>query len=165
MVSRHQALYHQREVVLIFSFKKSNLRRTIVASMPLSIQAFSGVFWIAGYATYYFQLAGFSTSMSFKLGIIQQCLSVTGNVMSVSPPSPLPLYHIMLTPLVVHGRAIRSTIPPALRADHPHRPSPDHRRSRHSRFTRRYQRHSRSHSRLLLVIQRHHRRYSLRRHV
>lgn len=69
---------------LMSSFKRSNLRRTIIASMPLSIQAFSGIYWIAGYATYYFQLAGFSTSMSFKLGIAQQCCSVLGNVMSVS---------------------------------------------------------------------------------
>jgi hypothetical protein len=52
--------------------------------MPLSIQAFSGIFWIAGYATYYFQLAGYTTSESFHLGIIQQCLSVFGNVLSVS---------------------------------------------------------------------------------
>ncbi len=52
--------------------------------MPLSIQAFSGIFWIAGYATYHFQLAGFTASESFKLGIAQQCLSVFGNVCSVS---------------------------------------------------------------------------------
>jgi SP family general alpha glucoside:H+ symporter-like MFS transporter len=70
--------------MLMRSFKKSNLRRTIIAVMPLSIQAFSGIFWIAGYATYYFQLAGFTAQESFRLGIIQQCLSVLGNVTSVS---------------------------------------------------------------------------------
>ena len=55
----------------------------MIAVMPLSIQAFSGIFWIAGYATYYFQLAGYTTQESFHLGIIQQCLSVFGNVLSV----------------------------------------------------------------------------------
>ena len=69
-------------VTYLECFRKSNLRRTIVASMPLTIQAFSGVFWIAGYATYYYQLGGYSTSMSFRLGIIQQVLSVLGNVCS-----------------------------------------------------------------------------------
>jgi SP family general alpha glucoside:H+ symporter-like MFS transporter len=52
--------------------------------MPLTIQAFCGIYWIAGYATYYFQLAGFTNEQSFKLGIGQQVLSVGGNVMSVS---------------------------------------------------------------------------------
>lgn len=66
------------------SFKKSNLRRTIVASMPLSIQAFCGVFWVAGFSTYYMQLAGYSTAMSFKLGIVQQVISMIGNLCAVS---------------------------------------------------------------------------------
>lgn len=57
--------------------------------MPLSIQAFSGIFWIAGYATYYFQLAGFTPQESFRLGIIQQRLSVAGNVCSVSIGVPI----------------------------------------------------------------------------
>ncbi|RSH80154.1 hypothetical protein EHS25_007259 [Saitozyma podzolica] len=61
-------------------FKKSNLRRTIVSGMPLTLQAFCGVFFIAGYATYYFQLAGFSTEMSFRLAVCQQVLSMAGNV-------------------------------------------------------------------------------------
>lgn len=73
------------------SFRRSNLRPTIIAAMPLSIQAFSGIFWVAGYATYYFQLAGFSTSESFKLGIIQQVASILGNLMSVRPFSSLAL--------------------------------------------------------------------------
>ena len=69
------------------SFKKSNLRRTIIASMPLSIQAFCGVFWVAGFSTYYMQLAGYSTAMSFKLGIVQQVISMVGNLCAVSRAS------------------------------------------------------------------------------
>lgn len=65
-------------------FRKTNLRRTIIASMPLIIQQFSGVNWIAGYFTYYAQLAGYSTAMSYKLNITQQVLSMVGNINSVS---------------------------------------------------------------------------------
>lgn len=65
-------------------FRKTNLRRTVVACMPLSIQPFTGVLWVAGYLLYYTQLAGFSTPMSYKLNITQQVLSTTGNITSVS---------------------------------------------------------------------------------
>jgi MFS family permease len=71
-------------------FRKSNLRRTIIALMPLTIQSFSGVGWVGGYFTYYAQLAGYSTSISYRLNICQQVLSTTGNVMSVSSSSSLP---------------------------------------------------------------------------
>ena len=63
-------------------FRRSNLRRTIISIMPLSIQAFSGVVFAAGYSTYYMQLAGYSTAMSFQLQIVQQICSLVGNVMS-----------------------------------------------------------------------------------
>jgi len=63
-------------------FRKSNLRRTIISIAPLSIQAISGVIFIAGYSTYYQQLAGYSTSESFKLFIALQIISMFGNVCS-----------------------------------------------------------------------------------
>jgi SP family general alpha glucoside:H+ symporter-like MFS transporter len=63
-------------------FRRSNLRRTIISIAPLSIQALSGVIFIAGYSTYYAQLAGFSTAESFKLFIGLQVASVVGNVCS-----------------------------------------------------------------------------------
>lgn len=65
-------------------FRKSNLRRTVVACMPLSFQAWSGVFWVIGYFIYYCQLAGYSTVMSYKLNVTQQVLSTVGNIGSVS---------------------------------------------------------------------------------
>ncbi|KIV83335.1 hypothetical protein PV11_05369 [Exophiala sideris] len=61
-------------------FRRSNLRRTIIAAMPLTIQTFSGVAFIGSYSTYYQQLAGYSTAASFKLFIVQQILSGAGNV-------------------------------------------------------------------------------------
>lgn len=63
-------------------FKKSNLRRTIIAIAPLSIQALSGVYFIASYGTYYIQLAGYSTEESFKLQIGQHGMSMAGNIIS-----------------------------------------------------------------------------------
>ncbi|KAI9871365.1 MAG: hypothetical protein M1823_008469, partial [Watsoniomyces obsoletus] len=50
-------------------FRKSNLRRTIISIAPLSVQMFTGIVFAASYSTYYAQLAGYSTSMSFKLQI------------------------------------------------------------------------------------------------
>jgi SP family general alpha glucoside:H+ symporter-like MFS transporter len=65
-------------------FRKSNLRRTMISIAPLSIQALSGVIFIAGYSTYYAQLAGFSTKTSFQLFVGLQVVSVTGNIISWS---------------------------------------------------------------------------------
>lgn len=63
-------------------FRKSNLRRTIISIFPLSIQALCGVMFVASYSTYYQQLAGYSASESFNLGIVQQVLSMLGNITS-----------------------------------------------------------------------------------
>ncbi|KAF4450770.1 MFS hexose transporter [Fusarium albosuccineum] len=63
-------------------FRKSNLRRTIISIAPLCIQSLSGIVFAASYATYYIQLAGYSTSESFKLQIVQQAISMIGNIMS-----------------------------------------------------------------------------------
>ncbi|WYZ35893.1 hypothetical protein EsH8_X_000540 [Colletotrichum jinshuiense] len=63
-------------------FRKSNLRRTIISVSPLCIQSLSGITFAASYSTYYMQLAGYSTAESFKLQIVQQVISLIGNVMS-----------------------------------------------------------------------------------
>ncbi|KAM0431470.1 hypothetical protein ACHAPT_005448 [Fusarium lateritium] len=63
-------------------FRRSNLRRTIISVMPLLIQTFAGSLFTSSYFTYYAQLAGFSTQMSFRLSIAQQVLSLAGNVVS-----------------------------------------------------------------------------------
>ncbi|KAK9422928.1 hypothetical protein SUNI508_04595 [Seiridium unicorne] len=63
-------------------FRVSNLRRTIISIMPLAIQSLSGITFVASYSTYYIQLAGFDTAESFKLQIVQQGLSLFGNICS-----------------------------------------------------------------------------------
>ncbi|KAL4806888.1 hypothetical protein BDV18DRAFT_138403 [Aspergillus unguis] len=69
-------------VTYLECFRKSNLRRTVVSIAPLVIQQFTGIIFIASYFTYYAQLAGYSTEMSFKLQVAQQVLSLSGNIVS-----------------------------------------------------------------------------------
>lgn len=69
-------------VTYLECFRKSNLRRTIICIAPLLIQTFAGALFTSSYFTYYAQLAGFSTQMSFRLSIVQQALSLAGNVVS-----------------------------------------------------------------------------------
>ena len=64
-------------------FRKSNLRRTIISIMPMSIQALSGVSFVGFYSTYYQQLAGYSTETSFYLFIVQVVLSMLGIICSL----------------------------------------------------------------------------------
>ncbi|KAK6070337.1 MFS hexose transporter [Seiridium cupressi] len=63
-------------------FRTTNLRRTLISVAPKCSQAFSGIAFASSYATYYMQLAGYSTADSFKLQIIQQVVSLIGSVMS-----------------------------------------------------------------------------------
>lgn len=60
------------------------MRRTIVSIAPLCIQALSGIQFVAGYFTYYLQLAGYSTSESFQIQIAQPVLSIVGNLMAAA---------------------------------------------------------------------------------
>lgn len=71
-------------VTYLECLRKSNLRRTIISVMPLIIQVFSGITFVAGYFTYYLQLAGYSTSMSYRLQIAQPVLSIVGNLMAAA---------------------------------------------------------------------------------
>ncbi|KXL42773.1 hypothetical protein M433DRAFT_27678 [Acidomyces richmondensis BFW] len=78
-----EAIRRETEGVTYFEcFRKSNLRRTLISMAVLITQQFTGIVFAAGYSTYYAQLAGYSTEMSFKLQIVQQVLSMVGNIMS-----------------------------------------------------------------------------------
>ncbi|KAH8651467.1 MFS hexose transporter [Ilyonectria robusta] len=69
-------------VTYLECFRATNLRRTCISVAPKCMQAFSGITFAASYATYYMQLAGYSTEKSFTLQIIQQVVSMIGSVMS-----------------------------------------------------------------------------------
>lgn len=71
-------------VTYLECFRKSNLRRTIVSIGPLIIQVLTGITFVAGYFTYYLQLAGYSTQESFRIQIAQPVLSIVGNLMAAA---------------------------------------------------------------------------------
>ncbi|KAH6986603.1 MFS hexose transporter [Ilyonectria destructans] len=61
-------------------FRNTNLRRTMIAIAPLSIQALSGIYFVLTYNVYYIQLVGYSTSDSFKIALAAQVCSMVGNI-------------------------------------------------------------------------------------
>ncbi|WRT67148.1 uncharacterized protein IL334_004114 [Kwoniella shivajii] len=61
-------------------FRGTNLRRTIIALMVFVLQQIVGVIFVLGYSTYFFQLAGFKSSDSFKLGVGVTAIGVVGNL-------------------------------------------------------------------------------------
>ncbi|KOC16077.1 hypothetical protein AFCA_002520 [Aspergillus flavus] len=63
-------------------FRKSNLRRTTIAVFLLCMLSAAGASFAASYSTYYAQTVVYNTEMSFKIQIIQQVLSLIGNVIS-----------------------------------------------------------------------------------
>lgn len=63
-------------------FKGVNLRRTLVSISPFIMQPLSGVAFISGYSTYYYQLAGFSTHQSYQISCGAQGLSIAGCIAS-----------------------------------------------------------------------------------
>ena len=81
-VTLEQICQETEQVNYIECFRNSNLRRTIISIAPLSVQQFTGIVFAASYSTYYSQLAGYSTSASFRLQIVQQVLSMFGNIIS-----------------------------------------------------------------------------------
>lgn len=63
-------------------FRRSNLRRTMISIGPLLIQVVTGITFVAGYFTYYLQLAGYSTAESFRIQVAQPVVSIVGNLMA-----------------------------------------------------------------------------------
>lgn len=80
-----EEIKHETEGVTYFEcFRKSNLRRTIISIGPLIIQVLTGITFVAGYFTYYLQIAGYSTEASFRIQIAQPVLSIVGNLMAAA---------------------------------------------------------------------------------
>lgn len=69
-------------MTFLHCFQRLNLRRTIIAVAPLSIQTLVGISFIVIYMPYYVQLAGYSASQSFKLYLAYTVLSMAGNITS-----------------------------------------------------------------------------------
>ncbi|KAH9939513.1 maltose permease [Amylocystis lapponica] len=63
-------------------FRGINRKRTIIASMVFILQQAAGVVFVLGFSTYFFELAGFQDSKSFRLGVGVTALGVAGNLIT-----------------------------------------------------------------------------------
>jgi len=64
-------------------FKGTNLRRTAIAMMVFVLQQAAGVVFVLNFSTYFFELAGFPDSRSFRLGMGVSALGVAGNLLTL----------------------------------------------------------------------------------
>ncbi|KZO96263.1 maltose permease [Calocera viscosa TUFC12733] len=65
-------------------FKGTDLRRTWITAMVFVCQEMVGVQFVLGYSTYFFELAGFSTSNSFSLGVGTLGIAFVGNLLGIA---------------------------------------------------------------------------------
>jgi SP family general alpha glucoside:H+ symporter-like MFS transporter len=63
-------------------FKGANLRRTDIAMGIFAVAQFTGVVFVIGYSSYFFELAGLSASSSFSLSIGVSVLGLIGVICS-----------------------------------------------------------------------------------
>jgi hypothetical protein len=64
-------------------FQGTNLLRTMISIGGFTCQHFTGIIFVLGYSTYFFQLAGLDTSKSFDVGVSVTAAGVAGNMLSL----------------------------------------------------------------------------------
>jgi hypothetical protein len=73
-----------RSAKWIHCFQGTNLLRTIISMGVFACQHFTGIVFVLGFSTYFFELAGLSTSNAFSLGVGVTSCGVVGNLISWS---------------------------------------------------------------------------------
>jgi MFS transporter, SP family, general alpha glucoside:H+ symporter len=63
-------------------FRGTDLRRTIISTIPYAAQPLVGNFLIIGYSVYFFELAGLKTSSAFNLGVGLLAVGFVGTCLS-----------------------------------------------------------------------------------
>jgi len=63
-------------------FGGTDLKRTLICMGAFACQHFTGIIFVLGFSTYFFELAGLPTSESFDLGVGVTACGVTGNIVS-----------------------------------------------------------------------------------
>lgn len=63
-------------------FRGTDRTRTLISVGAFACQHFTGIIFVLGYSTYFFELAGLPTSESFDLGVGVTACGVTGNILS-----------------------------------------------------------------------------------
>lgn len=72
----------QKESKFLDCFRGTNVLRTCISTGVFACQHLTGIVFVLGYSTYFFQLAGLDTSRSFDLGVGVTACGVTGNIAS-----------------------------------------------------------------------------------
>ena len=64
------------------AFTPANRQRTLICMFIYGCQYLSGLVFVLGYQSYYYQLAGFGAQMSFLLGMLNNCSMFIANILS-----------------------------------------------------------------------------------
>ncbi|TVY75369.1 MFS transporter fmqE [Fusarium oxysporum f. sp. cubense] len=82
-------------------FQKPDRQRTLISMFIYGCQYLSGIIFVLGYQSYYYQLAGFGAQMSFLLSMLNNCSMFVANILS------WPLLTVVgRRPLIVWGQFI-----------------------------------------------------------
>ncbi|OAL54596.1 general substrate transporter [Pyrenochaeta sp. DS3sAY3a] len=82
-VAMEESLHNlQKSTTYLDCFKGRDRRRTLVCMMLYAALYLSGVIFIGGYQTYYYQLIGFSTQKSLELFVIYNSIMLLGSLVS-----------------------------------------------------------------------------------
>jgi SP family general alpha glucoside:H+ symporter-like MFS transporter len=63
-------------------FSSVDRQRTLICMFIYGCQYLSGLIFVLGYQSYYYQLAGFGAKMSFLLGMLNNCSMFVANILS-----------------------------------------------------------------------------------
>jgi len=65
-------------------FAATDRKRTLICMFVYGCQYLSGIIFVLGYQSYYYQLTGFDAKMSFLLGMLNNCSMFVANILSWS---------------------------------------------------------------------------------
>lgn len=74
---------HAANTSYLDTVRGANRRRTNIALMVFVLQQVAGVVFVLGFSSYFFQLAGFDTSNSFRLGVGVTGIGIIGNLVAL----------------------------------------------------------------------------------
>ncbi|CAG9977386.1 unnamed protein product [Clonostachys byssicola] len=101
IVEEHEARDTTKAPSYLDAFSPDDRKRTLTCMFIYGCQYFSGIIFVLGYQSYYYQLAGFDAKFSFLLGMLNNCSMFVANILS------WPLLTIVgRRPLIVWGQFV-----------------------------------------------------------
>ncbi|KAH8895204.1 maltose permease [Thozetella sp. PMI_491] len=73
---------NQNKLALLQCWRGTDRGRTLISMFAFVCQQFTGIIFVLGYSTYFFQLAGLDVSQSFDLGVGVTACGVAGNFLN-----------------------------------------------------------------------------------